>query len=497
MAIAFTKYVDITSGVGGGAAVRLRDLIGRLFTTNPLLPTGSLIEFDTIEEVGEYFGTSSDEYLRAQFYFSWVSKSITQPNRIGFARWADVATAPLIYGNTDAKLLATLNAVTAGGFTLTIGGTAHVFTALDLSLAASFADVAAALQTKIRTGTGTMVTSATVTYDAVRGSFNFTGGDVGAAAISVTDGAQTPLAAIGWTTGAILSDGADAETVTETLTASADASNNFGSFLFMPTLSLDETEQAAAWNASQNVLYQFCSPVVAANTATWSAALIGKAGTSLTLAPLATEYPEMVPMMILAATRYERRNAVQNYMFQQFDLSPSVIDTTESNTLDQLRVNYYGRTQTAGQFLDFYQRGVMMGGATAPVDMNVYANEQWLKDAAAAAIMSLLLSLPKVSANTQGRSQLLTTLQSVIDRALFNGTISVGKPLNNTQKIYIENVTGDPDAWYQVQTIGYWLDVIMESYVTQDGRTEWKAVYTLVYSKDDTIRKVDGTHILI
>ena len=27
--------------------------------------------------------------------------------------------------------------------------------------------------------------------------------------------------------------------------------------------------------------------------------------------------------------------------------------------------------------------------------------------------------------------------------------------------------------------------------------TEWKAVYTLIYSKDDAIRKVEGSHVLI
>jgi hypothetical protein len=184
-------------------------------------------------------------------------------------------------------------------------------------------------------------------------------------------------------------------------------------------------------------------------------------------------------------------------MFQIFNVSPGVTNTTDSDTYDALRVNYYGRTQTAGQFLEFYQRGVLMGLAVNPVDMNVYANEQWLKDAAGAAIMELLLALAKVSANTKGRIQLMSQIQAVVDEALFNGTISVGKPFSNTQKLYISEITGDPEAWRQVQGIGYWLDCVMESYVTEDSRTEWKAVYTLVYSKDDIVRKVEGSHVLI
>jgi len=174
-----------------------------------------------------------------------------------------------------------------------------------------------------------------------------------------------------------------------------------------------------------------------------------------------------------------------------------VQDDPTATTLDNARVNYYGRTQTAGQFLDFFQRGVMMGLATDPVDMNTYANEMWFKDAAGAAIMSLLLSMARVSANSTGRGQLLAVLQSVIETATFNGTISLGKPLNVTQKLYITNLTGDAEAWQQVYRLGYWIDCVMQSYVTQDSRTEWKAVYTLIYSKDDAIRKVEGSHVLI
>lgn len=381
MAIAFTKYVDIVSGVGGGAGVRERDLIARIFTTNVLLDVGTIGEFDTLADVGDFFGTTSEEYKRASFYFGWVSKNITSPKKISFARWDD-----------------------------------------------------------------------------------------------------TPV------TG---------ETITEVLTASTEANNNFGSFCFIPALDVTETEEAATWVAAQNVRYMFSSKVAAADAATWSAALIGYAGTALTLDEISDEYHEMIPMTILAATDYAKRNSVQNYMFQQFTATPTVTTTALSTTYDGLRVNYYGRTQTAGQNIDFYQRGVLMGGATAPTDMNTFANEMWLKDAAGAAIMSLLLSMPTVSANSKGRAQLLSIIQSVIDRALFNGVISVGRTLNTTQKLYIGNITGDELAWHQVQNIGYWVDCVLESYVTTDSRTEWKASYTLLYAKDDAIRSVDGSHILI
>ena len=136
-----------------------------------------------------------------------------------------------------------------------------------------------------------------------------------------------------------------------------------------------------------------------------SALLIGFAGTGMTLVdPAQPFYPEMLPMMILASTNYAARSSVKNYMFQQDSrLSPTVVTTALANVYDPLRINYYGQTQTAGQNISFYQRGFLGGGATAPVNMNTYANEQWLKDLAGSRIMSLLLSLERVSANAAGR----------------------------------------------------------------------------------------------
>jgi hypothetical protein len=73
----------------------------------------------------------------------------------------------------------------------------------------------------------------------------------------------------------------------------------------------------------------------------------------------------------------------------------------------------------------------------------------------------------------------------------------VSKPLTVAQQIFIGEITGDPLAWHQVQTLGYWVDAVVVPFTTIDNRTEYKVVYTLVYSKDDTVRKVEGTHALI
>jgi hypothetical protein len=293
---------------------------------------------------------------------------------------------------------------------------------------------------------------------------------------------------------------------------SINASKNFGSFLFMgylaptssaptgSTLTLTQNIEAANYNNTLNVVFMFTIPVTSANYVTWSATdgtglgLIG--GCGLTISNTAGQYPEMLPMMVMASTNYNAVNSVQNYEFQQSSsLTASVTSQTVANALNAASVNYYGQTQTAGVFLNFYQQGVLLGIASDPLDMNVYANEVWLKDAVAAALMNLLIGLPVLSANAQGRGQILTTLQTPVNRALLNGTISVGKPLTTTQIQYITLQSGSANAWYQVQNGGYWLNAAIIPDPNNAGK--YIATYTLIYSKDDVIRLVNGTNSLI
>jgi len=500
MAISQTRYVDITSGVGAGSPSLTRDLILRLFTSNPLVPTGEVVTFSNATDVGTYFNTTSTEYLRAVFYFGWVSKNITTPQAISFYNYnADTATASLIFGSPAVYLLSTFTAISAGNLTLTMGGFTHTLSSINLSGDASLAAVATTLTGVIQaySAGGAAWTGAVVTYDATRGCFDLVSGATGVDTIAVTASSSPDVApALGWLTGAIFSNGSAAQTAVACFTASAALDNNFGSFAFVPTLSSAYILAVAEYNYTLNIEFLYTIPVSAANASAYSAMLLNIGDCCLTLAPLSTEYPEQVPAMILAATDYTAINSVQNYMFQQFNLTPSVTTDANANLYDGLLINYYGQTQEAGTLVSFYQTGVMYGLSTDPRDLNVFANEMWLKDAISAQLMALLLSVAKVSANASGKAQVVTILQAVINQALINGTISVGKPLDPLQQLYITNASGSATAWQQVQNSGYWLGVAIQSYVV-DSLTQYKIVYTLIYSKDDDIRFIQGTDILI
>lgn len=512
MPIRFRKYVNLKSAVGGVSAVQTTELITRIFSINPLIPSGGIaLEFTSSIDVGNYFGQVSEEYLRSAFYFNWISKTFTRPQKISYSYWAKTASFPLIYGANLTSIgttLISLQAITSGHFTLNIGGVSHTLTGLNFSSASTFANVATIIEAAINAESGTQWTAATVTYSSSANAFNFVGGDDSVAAVISTGPVSQPndiTALIGWLSAAIIypsapifSNGVQIESITTTLTNSADLSDNFGSYLFTNQAALSQSQivESANWNLEQNNEFQFMIQTSAGNSSAYSTALASIGGSNLTLSPITTEYPEMIPGMILAATNYNNANVSQNYMFQQnFNLTPSVTTTADADTYDALRINYFGQTQTAGQLLSFYQNGVMTGAnvTTNPLDMNVYANEQWFKNAAAAANGNLLLGATQVSANDQGRSQVLTTLQSgPVNQATINGVISVGSLLTQDQIATVGEITNDPDAWRQVQSIGYWLDAVV---IFEDP--DYIIQYTFVYKKNDSIRKIEGLNVLI
>jgi len=512
MPIPFSTYVDITSSQVGASALAPTDLVTRIFTTSPLVPTGgAVVSFMSAAQVGSYFGVESEEYARAGFYFGWTSKAQTSPKLLQFSGWnGDTATAPLIFGANLASssvntTLATLNAVTSGGFALTLGGVTNQVTGLNFSAAGSLAAVATIIETAIQTFTGTMWTSATVTYDVTSGGFDLAGGVAGIANVIVASPAsgEDISSIIGWSpslssmypNGPVFSFGGVAETVTTALQNSYNQSNNFASFVFTDAAALTPTEvlAAATWNNGLNVTFMYLVQVTAANFQAISDSLLNIQGTAMTLAPLSNQYPEMVPGMILAATNYFTPNSVQNYMFNQFPLTPSVSDAADYQSYTTARVNFYGFTQEAGRNLSFYQTGVLSGTGvnTNITDMTAYANEIWLRNYAGVEIMNLLIAQTQVSANSEGVAQIQSAVQQAVNVGLSNGTISVQGFLTNTQVQAITTLAGgDINAWYQVQNAGYWLTCTIDPITVI-------ATYTLIYKKDDVIRQVVGRHALV
>lgn len=500
MPISQSKYVAITSGIGGASAASRKDLGLRLLTTNALFPLNTVLEFNTAADVANFAGGTSQEAKIAAAYFGWVSKSVNSPRKISIVRISLNDAAPTLRSTKELESLDTLKAITNGSMVLSMGGTSYTLSSLSFSTAASYADIATTIETAINANTagGDLWTAATVTYNAGTSSFILTGGATGDIVITYATAAQSGTdisGLIGWSeaTEPIISNGTAATSLTDILNNVIELSDNFASYAFLFDLTTEQLNEIGAWNDTQNYLYMYCGDVDEDYTAFINVAKEHQ-GMAINYQPYDNELPAfLMPATILAATDYSHINGTVNYMYQQFPNQAVTVDTNQlASELDTVHINYNGQTQKAGTKIEFYQDGFLADGT----DIAVYANEIWLKDAMITELLNLEIAVEKIPANIDGLAQIEAVLQGVIDEALNNGVIMPGKDLTNTQKAYITQITGDNTAWQTVQLNGYVLKVELSQQIV-NGATKYIAEYTLVYSKGDSIRKVEGRHILI
>ncbi|VFR32562.1 FIG00949206: hypothetical protein [plant metagenome] len=502
MSIKMTRYVRIISAVIGANAVAQRQLTGRRFTTDPRVPVGQIVAVGP-GGADDYFGAASPEAAFARQYFSYVSPApASQAPELQFAAFPNVARPGRVYGYPVTASLADFQAVSDGNLNIQVGENAYELTGVNLSAATSFTNVAQLITTAIATAaTAASGTAATVTYSALAGAFMVESADSGPGAVVITPSSGPDLGALLGILGAqaINSPGSAAMSPLEAFQAAEDITDSFGSASFGVDIALQDAIPVAEYVSGENVKYQMYWPVTSVTAQDWNAALIGTASNGLILNGTAGEHKEALPMAVMAATDYERTNATINYMFRQsgVTLTADVTSDQMADLYDGLRVNYYGQTASAGQRISFFQRGYLMGGATAPLDMSVHANEQWLKAYVTAQLMSLLLTTNKIPANNDGRGMVMAIIQGAVNKGLNNGTILVGKTLTELQKVAVGQLTNDPLAWHDVQDNGYWFDVQIVQQTGESGVTEYTANYTLAYSKGDMIRRIEGSHNLV
>ena len=501
--ISQSQYVAITSGVGGAAQVSNREQILRVCTTAAQMPTETVLEYTSAQNVGNYFGFNSQEYAIAQSYFSYVNNYQQSPSKISF--YADVSQgkAPFLWGTQEPAALTDFTSISDGAFVLSMGGVTETISALNFSSASSYTQIAQTIQTAIQSAqsSNNLWSQATFLYNAETSSFVLTGGVAEEAQIvalsSPSEGTDiSGLLGLNQASNPTVSQGVAVTSYSQMLSNSLNMSNNYGTFTFLSTPDNDSVVEIAQWTKTQNLLggmyiqpcaltqYNTLQPLVADYT---GVALVADSFTPFSLAWL-------VPACVAASTNYNRINGTQNYMYKQLaGVEASVTTDANYEALTAVNVNFYGSTQQAGTPISFFQPGKLQGEIE---DMGVYMNELWLKDANTVSFLNYRLAVSKWPANEAGRAIGDGLVQQNIEIAKKNGTILQGKDLTSTQKAYITSLTGDDQAWRSVYSEGYYLMSAIVP-VTSNGNTNYEYQYTLIYSKGDSVRKVTGTHTLI
>lgn len=210
-----------------------------------------------------------------------------------------------------------------------------------------------------------------------------------------------------------------------------------------------------------------------------------------------------MPMAILASTDYENGNVV-NFMFKQFDDEvPTVTDNATYTKLNNAYVNFYGRTQSNGQTLDFLQRGFNTDG----METSIYCNEMWFKSACETELLTLLVSSERIPADQTGVSAVVLTVSDICSTASTNGAFMPKEATSDDTKVIREIVSksgGDAQS-----TDGIIVDVGVKGYSIYAYLSELSdpeklgpnpekiIVYYVFYGTADSIRHIKGNDILL
>lgn len=119
--------------------------------------------YTSITDIGADYGTSAPEYLAAALYFGQSPR----PKQVYLGRWAKTATSGVLHGgvlSSGEQAIANFTAVTSGGLSITVDGTAKNLTGINLSAVTNLNGVASAVTTALSG-------SATVTWDNVSKRF--------------------------------------------------------------------------------------------------------------------------------------------------------------------------------------------------------------------------------------------------------------------------------------------------------------------------------------
>src|SRR5690242_21286149 len=122
MTIPASSIVRVDPGVlaAAGAAI---DLNGLILTHDTAVPVAAVQPFSSADDVGAFFGLTSDEYQAALIYFAGQDNATKTPGQLYFAQYPDADVAAYLRSPRLDLTLTELKAL-SGTLTITADGTA-------------------------------------------------------------------------------------------------------------------------------------------------------------------------------------------------------------------------------------------------------------------------------------------------------------------------------------------------------------------------------------
>ena len=491
MAISANQIVQVLPRILTGTG---QDLVfnGMVLDENTRIPTASPISFSSADAVGEYFGVASDEYTFASVYFGGYNNSQLKPSLLYFYKLAPNGVSPFVRGTslTPATALATLTAITSGSFSVIINGDNYELTSLDLSAATSLSDVASTIQSALVTAGAT---NAVVSFSSIDNSFTLDAGEVGAEK-SVTVPSGDVATAMGFAEDtAVVSAGADAQTVTETMTELTSSFQNFVTFTTLAEASDADAISLAQWATTQanaGTMYLYvCWDSSEANKDPLNTTVIAEQLKALEVTATTVVYPSYkiaaFTMGAAASIAWDQTNGTITFAFKaQSGLGADITKTEDSVALLGHGVNFIGNYATRNDNFVFFYNGQMLG-EWAWID--TYLNACWLCNALQVQLMAMFTANRRIPYTEAGYAIIRANCRDVINRAINNGVINAGVSLSEAQISTLVSELGG-DFSNEIYTNGYYLQILDATANARQQRTSPPC--NLVYTYGGAVQRL-------
>ena len=456
MTIPASDIVVVNPGVVGSGGNPLA-LNGVILSTNTLLPTAAVRSFASPDAVKAFFGAASAEYAIAQVYFLGFDNSTIKPGTLYFSPYVNTARAAWLQsGNLSAMSLTDLQAL-SGVLTVTINGVAKTSSSINLATASSFSNAATKIDAGFVSG------DVAVTWNPVNSTFLFTSPTTGdASTMSVATGTLSAGLMLTSATGAILSQGADADTPATAMDAVKAATQNWVDFMTMWEPVIEDKEAFAVWTNAQNQRFMYvCWDTDAQAIVNGSTTCFGAIAKSLQYDGVVPVYntKELAAFMLgtVASIDFSRLNGRITSAFKsQSGFVPTVTDQQIAANLLENGYSFYGAYATANDQFNFLYNG-QMSGKWSWVDTfvdQVYLNAQFQL-----ALLSLLTTVKSIPYNESGYSLIRAAMIDPISQALNFGSIRTGITMSAQQKAVVNQAAG-MDVSTIIEQQGYFLQIL-------------------------------------
>lgn len=445
MTIPASQIVQVNPGVinAGGAGLNLN---GLLITQNTQIPIGSVQSFPTASAVEAFFGAASNEAQMASTYFQGRNNATLMPGALLFAQFNTAAVGAYLRGaSLQGMTLAQLQAL-SGTLTITTNGTPLASAEITLSTATSFSNAASLIQA------GFTSPPFSVSYNSQLQAFEFTTTATGASeTITYASGTLAPGLLLEQTNGAILSQGANAQTPAGLMNQVITQTLNWGAF----TTAYDDTEANkvayANWNNGQNNRFVFVdwtsndAAKITPDTTTALSTVItdGYSGTVGVFCDPVLDPVGLAAAGVLgyiASLDFNRTNGRATLAFKYTSGIPaSVTNATDAENLQANGYNFVGSYATANQGFTFYYPGSITGEFDW---LDTYVNQVYLNSQLQLALMELLTQVNSIPYNQTGYSLIHAACMDPINQMLNFGGIQPGVTLSSAQVAEVNNQAG-------------------------------------------------------